>query len=656
MNRFVPFLLIGALTGSVTGCKPVDDEQNSERKPPSGEGPGGSRRPPDVEPLAKLAEAQKLLREHEQLRQKVLADLPFLPEPDLKKIFGPKICWAGTTLDPASVDVHRSLFVHDQATLDTEKFALSRTLGQLADHITAAGVSGVTAETLFRDLWDTQNQSTGAQNASGPHCDDNGQTINGFPNSCPRAEGAEASGVTPATLDAYRPIALVNRLDLAHEGWRNCGEHRIVYAKTGGGGRNLIIFEAVLPNPNPGCKDGCRPVAEFWAELSQDPTPSSRADKLEKFYYEGLPGFRPVVHVDHYSSTGATSGYGSAGGGQIRTNQFMQQPWTLKEFRTLIDCTGGVCEFQFVPDTVKLNPFGELWAVGDPTDFNGRRQLFQAAIATQVGTLGAADAPTTLGYELANDFNSAQSNAQSPQGDTAYCHHFDCAAGDQYLAAALTTFNTAKPPQQQLEARHVVNRALAVSCGGCHQPAAFGLTAPEALGKSGAALEVWPDSAGFVHTSEQSTVAMPDPSVFGSQPGFALSPALENSFLPARKQNLISFLAAEECLCARKFVAKLPKDKLLRELEIIRQPPIPPDPDIRIDLTLDERLSKLAAESGVEVERPAVLSHQPHVENLGVIGTIEDPDKRKQAREQAIRQRLNEIPSRRTVTGSFRVH
>lgn len=211
---------------------------------------------------------------------------------------------------------------------------------------------------IFRQLWDTQNAAPGVV-ASSPHCTDNGSTINGYPIACPRAEGLEAQG-TNAILEQrmrqYAVLALVNRLDLAHQGWRNCGEHRIIYGKRGTGrAKNLIIFEAVLPNPKPGCREGCLPVAQFWKSLSAINNGLTRAQMLEKFYYNGLPGFRPVVHVDHYSATGVSGGYGSSGSGQIRTNQFLQRPWTLKEFKTVIDCGGGPCAFNLVPIMVKVN-------------------------------------------------------------------------------------------------------------------------------------------------------------------------------------------------------------------------------------------------------------------------------------------------------------
>jgi len=60
---------------------------------------------------------------------------------------------------------------------------------------------------------------------------------------------------TPAT---YTAIALSNRFDLTtppSKGGGDCGEYRIVFERNSGAAdpknRNLIIFEAVLPNPHP---------------------------------------------------------------------------------------------------------------------------------------------------------------------------------------------------------------------------------------------------------------------------------------------------------------------------------------------------------------------------------------------------------------------
>jgi hypothetical protein len=306
--------------------------------------------------LRQQVEQHKLILDrNERERLEILSKLEFSPLRVAPFPRLPFLCFIPVPTSPAAIDPHRSLFVHDRATLDAgTDFSLNRTLSQIASQV-APTVAGTTALTIFRQLWDTQNTAPGA--TAGPHCTDNGTTINGFAINCPRNEGSEAVGTdadVQARMNEYSVLALVNRLDLAHQGWRNCGEHRIVYGKRGSGfGKNLIIFEAVLPNPRPGCREGCVPVAEFWKSLSAIDDPTMRAQKLETFYYTGLPGFRPVVHVDHYSAKGVTGGYGSSGSGQIRTNQFLQtggfQPWLLKEFKTAIDCGVLPCTFNLVP-------------------------------------------------------------------------------------------------------------------------------------------------------------------------------------------------------------------------------------------------------------------------------------------------------------------
>ena len=95
--------------------------------------------------------------------------------------------------------------------------------------------------------------------------------------------------------------------------------------------RMFVIFEAALPNPNPGLGiEGCRPVSDFWVSLSdlnQFPTAADRAAALATFYYTGLPGFDPVVQHANYGLPL----------GQIRADLFIVQAgitWQLREFRT----------------------------------------------------------------------------------------------------------------------------------------------------------------------------------------------------------------------------------------------------------------------------------------------------------------------------------
>src|SRR5689334_18267718 len=52
---------------------------------------------------------------------------------------------------PGDIDPHRSLFVHDRATLDAKDFTLTRTLTQLAAQISTL-VPGTTATGIFRQF------------------------------------------------------------------------------------------------------------------------------------------------------------------------------------------------------------------------------------------------------------------------------------------------------------------------------------------------------------------------------------------------------------------------------------------------------------------------------------------------------------------------
>ena len=439
-------------------------------------GTTASAQPPTVQPAATMTLAQRitqrrpLLDRRESRRLEILNRLEFggrlpIPIPEF-----PNICLLPRRTAAASIDPHRSLFVHDRATLGAGNFSLERTLGQIAVQASAL-VPGLTAERVFGQLWDTQNPPPGVF-PPGPHCT---SPLNGFPINCPRVEGQEAANPPAsriARMGDYRPIGLVNRLDLAHQGWRNCGEHRIVYGKQNGFQKNFIIFEAVLPNPRPGCREGCVPVAEFWKSLSAIDNPAARAAQLETFFYTGLPGFRPVVHVDHYSSAGVSTGYGSSGSGQIRTNQFLQNPWVLKEFKTVIDCGGPSCVFSMVPTMVKVNPHGSLWnednAAGDP-----RAADFQADTVAQLTRLQSATM-SGIGYDvdLVNDAGQSMSS-------------FGPGFVDDYRAqmnnALLPNFRAALATGP-LTADQISRRALTQSCAGCHMPGSFGLDAPNSIG------------------------------------------------------------------------------------------------------------------------------------------------------------------------------
>lgn len=628
-----------------------------------------------VPALAQRVEARRaVLNAQELQRVEIARDLEFTPRPAPSPFPFPfpQLCLLPPATAPASIDPHRSLFVHDRATLDAgPDFSLRRTLTQIATQVLPS-VPGTSAVTIFRQFWDTQGPAPGLVPAS-PHCSDNGGTVNDYPIQCPRVERLEANG-TPAQINArmdqYPVLALVNRLDLAHQGWRNCGEFRIIYGKGGAGfQKNLIIFEAVLPNPKPGCREGCVPVAEFWKSLSSIANPLIRAQRLEAFYYNGLPGFRPVVHVDHYSATGVTGGYGSSGSGQIRTNQFLQAPWTLKEFKTVVDCASSPCTFNLVPIMVKVNPFPQLWNDLNP-HVNGPD--FRADTVAQLGHLSSGNL-MSIGYsvDLKNDDGESISQGASDN----YRTHMN--AGSGVFTAALGG--------GPLTANQIANRALTQSCHGCHQPAGFGLSAPGSIGPvttpAGVVppvIDRWPDALNFVHvdTPVQVRPELVPPAVYGAGLGQRLSPALMDFFLPDRRNFLIGQLNAPRCACPRRFRFLAPELRarafeieekvhgdFVKRLEEIEKR----NDDLDAETREDEpklRAELLDARESILAERDRVLASElakvgiklPDEEMLSLRATSVRLSASAAERTKAVNELVQKEPPRRTVTGTFRPH
>lgn len=401
----------------------------------------------------------------------------------------------------------RSLFVHDKATLDAADFSLSAVLNQLATQFNQRNLQNpVSGREIFARFWDTQNVPPGMI-AGGDKCTG---SLNGFSLECRPAEGVQASD-PDRFMNSYIPIALVNRFDLRDkENFNDCGEYRIVYALKQAGvfGRNFIIFEAQLPNPTPGQVAGCMGYANFWSDLSLEDDPKIRADELHRFYFEGLieSEIPAVIHIDHYST------------GQIRTNQFLDSSWNLKEFKTEINSQGlSVIK----PVTVKSNPVADL--------FNANRNDAQALAFQSEFILNLDSLLIDFDhFSLANSdqHNNGQSHASGPlTSENFYAIPVFATSETNFRRALdnkLAQVNSSLTPQQ------VINRATAMTCAGCHEPFQFGLTQANAIGPG----ESWPNSTGFTHVSE----------FLDGENKFIISNALKDVFLPVRLIELESYL------------------------------------------------------------------------------------------------------------------
>ena len=444
----------------------------------------------------------------------------------------------------SSIEIDKSLIVTDHAIL-TDQFSFQRVMEQ----IVSSANPTQDAQRVYHRWWDTQNSSADAVFSTNIHCDDeraaNGvATFNGYPYECSRNEGALANEAIHAPFcsgeegcTGYSPIGIVNRFDLAPEDGSHCGEYRLIYAETEAGpDRNLIIFEAQLPNPNPEQGlEACRPVAEFWARLSQRSDADRRRDELDRFFFAGLRGFSPVVTWTNFTH----------GSGQIRTNQFMTGPvnriWQLREFRTeCAEIRDGQCALNIVPDTVKGVANGRLF---DPNNRSAEARIWQGedpanfdiSFIAQIQNL-VGDNVGSFSMNVDEVFVGGQSTSQVNQDpstrDSDYTFWLSRGTpGNRFtqrIEAELQRLQSNLTPQE------VVERAAFTTCGGCHE-----FSSQRALGQG----VVASPAARFVHVSEISNRDCNG----GQDNCFAISAALANDFLPSRHSSLEDFLSERSC-------------------------------------------------------------------------------------------------------------
>lgn len=393
-----------------------------------------------------------------------------------------------------TIDPTRSLEVTDPAAL--ANFSFQRVM-------TAITTSGKATNTPLQ-MW--QSWMATFSDCSDPLIDPNGYGI-----VCPRTPETTLDAINPFKQSGphFVPTALANRFDLAPRSGADCGEYRIVYAMLNGNGRAFLIFEGRLPNPTPSAGlAGCAPVADFWAQLSTDPSATSRASKLDQFYFTGLTGFEPVVAASHYGLA-ATSGTPATRKGQIRTNMFVQfAQWNLREFQLSKPCAlTASCTLSVEHVTDKVNPANELF-----TGTHANAPAFQSAFLGQVAALSRANA-ATISMTNANRFNEFES-VSSGATDVLYANFTEASFKNQ-IATKITNPN--------LTVTNILDRATTQTCAGCHE---LSTVPPHSQLGDGV---VWPASLGFVQVDESSN----------------LSPALLDVFLPHRASVLTSFLTGQ---------------------------------------------------------------------------------------------------------------
>jgi hypothetical protein len=362
---------------------------------------------------------------------------------------------------------------------------------------------------LYHELIDSYASAANGRLGSAIHCGDEttGGTpsLNGYPLRCDRAERLQFDN-----LGRWFPTAVVNRLDLAPSDGAHCGQQRVIFANNANG-RMFVIFEAQIPNPHPECGiDACRPVADFWAKMSSISDPTVRRELLLGAFTTGVPellaaGFGPFLSVRNLS----------VGTGSIRTNNFDDNQWTLRQFRLLSDPLG---QTRVVPFPVSDAPHGALWDDTSSFPAGARcRKSFEDAIPQLL-----PDDPAEMGFVV----NAECLDAESPNDDTNQNYPFHLGKGSGAFRSTLE----ARLAGTGLTPEDIASRArFAGSCIGCHEEATG-----VALGHGVRS----PFSNGFVHVDEGNLETC------GGAPCFAVSPALQQVFLPRRLTALKGLLGS----------------------------------------------------------------------------------------------------------------
>lgn len=282
----------------------------------------------------------------------------------------------------ADLRTERSLLVRDPEIIDDPAFRIDTVFGKLAP---AGSVDAFTAG-LLKQVGASTMLSNGAQTASR-----NGYSL------FLKDLSPDTAGITVRLAGLLHITALVNRLDLAKPG--TCGEARLTYALTSaysdGNQRMTLIVELRVPDDGQGCKL----VAQRWAELSLIDSASERLSRLIAIYAE-------LLKPENV--------------GQIRTNEFLnrtgKEPWELREFH--LNSATGLLEPANVAQTIdqKYAQSAELlaWVSANTAAIKDGNAVvpdkFLAASSTENGTrlqLGKTDAASLEAEKSVNSLACA---------------------------------------------------------------------------------------------------------------------------------------------------------------------------------------------------------------------------------------------------------
>jgi hypothetical protein len=361
---------------------------------------------------------------------------------------------------PAPLSITRSFEVTDKPIAGA--FTLDRVLGQL---IARSGVN-MTPDQLIRQMFDTQNPKPGVVDAASPHCDDfltNGApSFNGFPRRCPTPEGKLAS--VPDLAQQFFTIGVINRFDQTPPDGANCGQYRMVFAHRDDATaastlvRRHLIFEAVLPNPHPEMGiAACRPVAQFWADLSAIDSMEERRARLDHFFFEGLDGFAPVIDSPNFATSGGIRTLQQAFDNGVLNIRFYQ-------FRLAKECATS-CTLRFVPDVLENTPYGLLFAAADTSE---KARAAREELLRQVPDLTIEDL-NLMKMRMPREYLMVESHPHENAAEDFFANAVTQAATTAEGAAYRGQIETAiAAAGSSISSTELLNRAEEMTCVGCH--------------------------------------------------------------------------------------------------------------------------------------------------------------------------------------------
>jgi hypothetical protein len=429
----------------------------------------------------------------------------------------------GTFSISATVLPQRSLFERNEAALGG--FSVAETLTRIATNGNVAG--GVA---WYNNLFKTTARSETFPGEPGPFCNSAGfpQLINGFIVGC-----AGNASTLVGQIDKWEGLSVANRFDLAPEGGENCGEQRVSFyippGRVTAPLRSFMIFEAVVPNPQPQLGlDGCRAVQNFWAGLSIIADPAARGAKLVQAFYTGEPsltaaGFKPFFSFENFGPNKGRVRAVAQGGSPFPL-------WDFREFR--LNVGGGV-----VAMPVAQSPAIAAFA----SDTHPKSAQCHAELLSSLGTLIPAnfnfmgvDLPPACFDGASGNFGTKLEDIITVGGQPAYAAALEARANQIFPGVGLTAV--------QLMAR----AQFSGTCIGCHhrppdsipsRDLGQGLTLPFVTPGPGEAL----DDVSFTQVNNLRQEPCATEGADAAQTCFKLSPVLGGIFLPHRKTVLESY-------------------------------------------------------------------------------------------------------------------